>query len=258
MTTKLDVIPFQEPCKGIVELPGSKSISNRALLLSCFNSSVVTSLSNILKSEDVEIMIAALKGLGVNIKTNWADKTLKVEGCGGIAPVKEQNIQVGNAGTVARFLTAWLLIQKNSNYHLDGTLEMRKRPIRQLLECFKMGGISIDYKLEDGFFPFSIKTENFQCDEWSIDASKSSQILSSVMMISPLLSKKGIINFPTGTVSRPFLEITLNMIKSFSGDENFKCDVNDNRIEIYGSYLRKNNFKYEILDSSGQSHRVSV
>ena len=113
MTTQLDVIPFQKPCTGAVELPGSKSISNRALLLSCFNKSVVTTLFNILKSEDVEIMITALKSLGINIKTNWAEKTVSIEGCGGIAPIKEQNIQVGNAGTVARFLTAWLLIQKN-------------------------------------------------------------------------------------------------------------------------------------------------
>ena len=88
MVTQLDVIPFQKPCTGVIELPGSKSISNRALLLSCFNKSAVTTLFNILKSEDVEIMIAALKSLGVNIKTNWAEKTLSIEGCAGIA-VKE-------------------------------------------------------------------------------------------------------------------------------------------------------------------------
>ena len=78
-----------------------------------------------------------------------------------------------------------------------------------------------------------MKTENFHCEEWSIDASKSSQILSAVMMISPLLSNKGIINFPTGTVSRPFLEITRKMIKSFSGDERFKCEIFDDRIDIF-------------------------
>ena len=259
MVTQLDVIPFQKPCTGVIELPGSKSISNRALLLSCFNKSAVTTLFNILKSEDVEIMIAALKSLGVKIKTNWAEKTLSIEGCAGIAPVKEQNIQVGNAGTVARFLTAWLLIQKNSSYHLDGTLEMRKRPIRQLLQCFTTGGIKIDYKIEDGHFPFSMKTENFHCEEWSIDASKSSQILSAVMMISPLLSNKGIINFTTGTVSRPFLEITRKMIKTFSGDERFKCDISDDRIEIFGSYSRKNNFKYEIEpDATAASYFLTL
>ena len=67
-------------------------------------------------------MIAALKSLGVNIKTNWAEKTLSIEGCAGIAPVKEQNIQVGNAGTVARF-DRMAIDSKNSSYHLDGTLE---------------------------------------------------------------------------------------------------------------------------------------
>ena len=128
MMTEIQIKPFQTPCNGSVRVPGSKSISNRALLLSCFNRSTTTHLSGILKSEDVEIMIKALRSLGINITEDWSQNYLQVEACGGVSPVKHQNIKVGNAGTVARFLTAWLAVQEDASFIIDGSEEMRKDP----------------------------------------------------------------------------------------------------------------------------------
>jgi len=103
METVKEILPFTRPCNGSVVIPGSKSISNRALLLSCFSKNQVT-LRGVLKSQDVNLMIEALKKVGVDLDVNWNTQELKVQGCKGFAPIKKQNIEVGNAGTVARFL----------------------------------------------------------------------------------------------------------------------------------------------------------
>ena len=144
MNSILEITPFTNQCKGTVVIPGSKSISNRALLLSCFSGNNVE-LHGFLKSQDIELMITALKSVGIQINEYWEAEKVEVKGCKGIAPIKNQEIEVGNAGTVARFLTAWLATQKNSNYDFDGSDEMRERPIGQLLEFFQSGGVDVNY-----------------------------------------------------------------------------------------------------------------
>ena len=193
--TEIEIKPFQKPCNGSVLVPGSKSISNRALLLSCFNRSTTTHLRGILKSEDVEIMIKALRSLGINITEDWSQNYLQVEACGGVSPVKHQNIEVGNAGTVARFLTAWLAVQEDASFIIDGSEEMRKRPIGPLLESFIEAGVVVDYTGDQGFFPIKIETQKCTKTNWQVDASQSSQMLSALMMISPLLSLSSKISF---------------------------------------------------------------
>ena len=163
-------------------------------------------------------------------------------GCGGIMPQKNQALYVGNAGTVARFLTALLAIQEESSYTLDGSAEMRRRPIGQLLSLFQKGGVEVIYNQQHGHFPFTINTRNFNSNNWTVDATKSSQILSALMMIAPLLGRSKTINFPDGTVSLPFLSITKDMIKYFSGDPNFNCNVEDDHIKISAQYHRKEDF----------------
>ena len=124
------ILPFTKPCMGSVVIPGSKSISNRALLLSCFSQNQVM-LRGVLKSQDVELMIKALRKVGVSLDVNWDSNVLKIKGCKGLAPIKNQEIEVGNAGTVARFLTAWLATQKNSNYLFDGRVFFHSKQRRK-------------------------------------------------------------------------------------------------------------------------------
>ena len=258
MNSVLDIIPFKNGCSGEIIIPGSKSISNRALLLAAL-SNCRTTLSGVLKSQDVELMIKALKTLGIGIIENWAKNEVEIKGCGGNIPQKTEKLYVGNAGTVARFLTAWLAIQKNASYHMDGSLEMRKRPISQLLDLFQDGGVDVIYAKESGCFPFTLNTGSFDQDKWTVDATKSSQILSALMMIAPLCSANQSIEFPDGTVSLPFLGITRKMIEDFSGDSDFECKVDSDHISIKGKYLRNNDFHYEVEpDATAASYFITL
>ena len=131
----LDVIPFINRSKIGIKLPGSKSISNRALILAVLNQGPVE-LRGILDSDDVNIMLAALKDLGIKIR-DGNKSSIYIEGTGGKIPVKSTTINVGNAGTVARFLTSLLALQEGSQYILDGTEAMRKRPMGGLIKSLK-------------------------------------------------------------------------------------------------------------------------
>ena len=153
----IDIIPFSNKNKCKVEVPGSKSISNRALILAVLNDGVVE-LNGILHSEDVDIMLVALKLLGVKIEIKRENKSVTVYGCKGVLPVKKANINVGNAGTVARFLTALLALQEEGEYFLDGSLPMRVRPMGGLLNVLESHGANFEFKDEINCFPFTITT----------------------------------------------------------------------------------------------------
>ncbi|MEC8421410.1 MAG: 3-phosphoshikimate 1-carboxyvinyltransferase [Verrucomicrobiota bacterium] len=258
MNSTLDIIPFKNGCSGEIIIPGSKSISNRALLLAAL-SNCRTTLSGVLKSQDVELMIKALKTLGIGIIENWVKNEVEIQGCGGTIPQKTEKLYVGNAGTVARFLTAWLAIQKNATYHMDGSLEMRKRPISQLLNLFQDGGVDVIYAMESGFFPFTLNTNSFNQDKWMVDATKSSQILSALMMIAPLCSENQSIEFQDGTVSLPFLAITRKMMEDFCGDSDFECKIHCDHISIKAKYLRNEDFHYEVEpDATAASYFITL
>ena len=153
----IDIIPFNNKAKCEVEIPGSKSISNRALILAVLNEREVE-LKGILKSEDVDIMIAALQLLGVKIEVDNIKRSVIVQGCKGILPVKKAVINVGNAGTVARFLTALLALQEGGEYFLDGLPAMRVRPMSGLLNALEFHGTKFEFNNEINCFPFKMKT----------------------------------------------------------------------------------------------------
>ena len=258
MDSVLKIVPFQSKCAGSVSVPGSKSISNRALILAAL-SKCKTTLSGVLKSQDVELMVQALKTLGIETVENWSSREVIVNGCGGIIPEKKGDLYVGNAGTVARFLTAWLAIQEKASYNLDGSFEMRKRPIGQLLNFFQAGGVEVTYQNEHGHFPFSLKTSFFNSAKWKVDATKSSQVLSALMIISPLCSRNQTVEFQNGTVSMPFLNITKKMIEVFSDDRNFNCQIESDHLTLATEYLRKDEFKYEIeADATAASYFLTL
>lgn len=215
----LNIVPFTEPCSGYIKVPGSKSISNRALILATLCRSKIE-LSGILESEDVSLMRKALISLGVEITRGSQKNTLTVIGCGGDFPVKEQKIYVGNAGTVARFLTALLAFQKDGAYHLDGSKAMRKRPMNELIEALRKAGCHFQFHGEPGCFPFTIHSHGIQENSWKVDATKSSQVLSALLLISPLINPLMNFQYDGGIVSEPFIEITLEMMKSFSPKQN--------------------------------------
>ena len=130
---------------------GSKSISNRALILAALCETEVK-LQGMLESEDASLMKEALISLGVSVQSGQDSSTLTVRGCGGRS-VKNQRIEVGNAGTVARFLTALLALQKDGTYHLDGSDAMRVRPMKELLTALEKGVADSNSRVRKVAFP---------------------------------------------------------------------------------------------------------
>ena len=150
----LPIQPFTRPVRGEVVLPGSKSITNRALLLAALCDNPVT-LTGALFSEDTEIMAEALRQLGFVVREDAAQKTIYVEGRGGKIPAENATLHVGLAGTAARFLTALCAAAPSGVYRIDGVPQMRKRPMKGLFDALTNQGAEIVYLGEKGFPPSS-------------------------------------------------------------------------------------------------------
>ena len=237
----LDIIPFKIRNNLRVSIPGSKSISNRALILAVLNDGPVR-LSGILNSEDVQIMISCLKQLGINIDEDKNSNLLTVMGTSGVLPVRKAKLFVGNAGTVARFLTALLAFQVKGEYEIDGSEAMRKRPMGGLIEALKSHGAEFKFLATKNCFPFNIRCNGLTTNDWIVDASSSSQILSAILLIAPLILGVTQIRLSGNTVSKPFVSMTLQMMNKFSNSSTKKCIINNDTYEIPS-------FRYQFSES---------
>ncbi|GHC07728.1 3-phosphoshikimate 1-carboxyvinyltransferase [Cerasicoccus arenae] len=225
MSEALTIQPFTRPVRGRVTLPGSKSITNRALILAALSQESLT-LEAALFSDDTRIMANALRALGITVSEDEAGKTIFVNGCGGSIPNPEAEIYVGNAGTAARFLTAMLCLREGGVYRMDGSAPMRKRPMRGLLDALVThGAATVEYHGEPGFFPFTLRTNGVPGGELSVDASASSQILSALLMVAPLAKGPLTLTLAGETVSHPFIGMTLAMIEQFGIQPQGKSDT---------------------------------
>ena len=208
---KLPVKPFTSPVNGAVELPGSKSITNRALILAALCRDPVT-LRGALFSRDTEIMVKALRSLGFKINTSEKAKTIRVEGHGGMIPEAKASINVGNAGTAARFLPAMLCLKKRGVYALDGDEAMRRRPMKGLLDALRGLGAEIEFPKQRDHFPFILHTHSLRGGIIEVDASASSQILSAMMIVAAWAKDRLDVQRVGQTVSEPFVLMTAKMI----------------------------------------------
>lgn len=213
----LPVRPFIQPAHGEVILPGSKSLTNRALLLAALADGPVT-LTGALFSEDTHLMATALTRLGIAVTMNPAEKSIEVVGCGGKLPVESTEIFVGLAGTAARFLTALCAAAPRGVYRIDGVPQMRKRPMKGLFDALTSQGAEIRYLGEPGFFPVEIRAHGLRGGAVPIDASESSQMLSALLMVAPLAAAPLEIT-PVGGVRVPFVEMTGQLMADFAGIE---------------------------------------
>lgn len=203
--------PFTRPVRGSVALPGSKSITNRALILAALSPNTVI-LRGALFSRDTCIMVAALRALGFAVETDEAALTITIVGRGGEIPVREATIDVGNAGTAARFLTAFVCLRPDGVYRFDGDEAMRRRPIGALLEALASQGAAASAPS----FPFTLTTAGLRGGTVALDASESSQMLSALLMVAPHARTSLAVNLKGGTVSRPFVTMTERMIERFA------------------------------------------
>ncbi len=201
---------------GRIKLPGSKSISNRTLLLAAFSNGV-TDILDLLASDDTARMLEALSVLGV-IMEEIGDNNWRVTGNGGNVSVKQADLFLGNAGTAFRPLTAALAMSKG-NYTLSGIPRMHERPIGDLVDALAQAGAHIEYLGNKGFPPLKISPAQIKSDQSiKIRGDVSSQFLTALLMALPLTGQSFKIEVVGELISKPYIEITLNLMAKFGVD----------------------------------------
>jgi 3-phosphoshikimate 1-carboxyvinyltransferase len=201
---------------GSVLLPGSKSISNRTLLLAalCAGETVVRGL---LKSDDTDVMLAALESLGIGVEA-LGGSDYRVTGGGGRFPVTEADLFLGNAGTAFRPLTAVLALASGC-FRLSGVLRMHERPIGDLVDALAQAGANIGYLQNAGYPPLVISPCGApRAEAVSVRGDVSSQFLSALLMALPLLERSTRVEVVGELISKPYVEITLNLLRRFGID----------------------------------------
>ena len=217
--SSLYLVPSRD-ATGVVLLPGSKSISNRALLLAALAAGH-TQLAGLLDSDDTQVMRSALTALGVQVGALDGGQ-ISVAGCGGAFSERNTDIFVGNAGTATRSLVATLALaaKPGSEYRIDGVARMRERPIADLVEALTHMGAAIEYIGNVGFPPLSIRAGSIQIERpIPIRGDVSSQFLTGLLMALPLVTARGdtpaTIELVGELISKPYIEITLAMMRQF-------------------------------------------
>lgn len=201
---------------GAINLPGSKSVSNRALLLAALAQGT-TVLTNLLDSDDVRHMLNALKSLGVAYTLSEDRTRCEVVGQGGALKARnELELFLGNAGTAMRPLAAALCLGAN-NIVLTGEPRMKERPIGHLVDALRQGGAQIDYLEQENYPPLRLRG-GFRGGQVEVDGSVSSQFLTALLMTAPLASEDTSITIKGDLVSKPYIDITLHMMKTFGVD----------------------------------------
>jgi 3-phosphoshikimate 1-carboxyvinyltransferase len=209
----IQIGPFTR-AQGSIVLPGSKSISNRVLLLAALSTGTTT-LKNLLDADDTQVMRNALRQLGLSV-IDQADNVCVVEGCGGQFSVRDAELFMGNAGTAIRPLTAALAMQ-GGNYRLSGVARMHERPIRDLVDGLRQVGAKIDYELQEGYPPIQIFPADIQIkDIVKVRGDVSSQFLTALLMALPLVAVESVrIEVVGELISRPYIDITLKLMARF-------------------------------------------
>ncbi|HEY8857681.1 MAG TPA: bifunctional 3-phosphoshikimate 1-carboxyvinyltransferase/cytidylate kinase [Rugosibacter sp.] len=207
------VLPPLRTASGCVHLPGSKSISNRMLLLAALAEGT-TEIRDVLLADDTQVMLAALQKLGVGMAA-IDERTWRIKGCGGGFPIKAADLFMGNAGTAIRPLTAVLALS-GGHYYLSGVSRMHERPIGDLVDGLHQIGADVRYAGQDGFPPLEILPATTHLDgPIRLRGDVSSQFLSALLMALPLTGEEAVIEITTELISQPYVEITLNLMARF-------------------------------------------
>lgn len=211
-TEFLDIPPL-ESAQGTVRLPGSKSISNRVLLLAALCEGT-TAIHDLLDSDDTRVMLDALRSLGCSVRHDGP--ALQVTGLGGRAPAPHARLFLGNAGTAMRPLTAALAVL-GGDFELSGVARMHERPIGDLVDALRQLGCRIDYLGTDGYPPLRIHPPQLKLDApIQVRGDVSSQFLTALLMALPLVARHDVIIDVVGElISKPYIEITLKLLARF-------------------------------------------
>ncbi|MGY5615854.1 3-phosphoshikimate 1-carboxyvinyltransferase [Vibrio cincinnatiensis] len=240
---------------GEVNLPGSKSVSNRALLLAALASGT-TRLTNLLDSDDIRHMLNALKQLGVVYRLSEDKTECEVDGLG--KPFEQSQpleLFLGNAGTAMRPLAAALCLGQGE-FTLTGEPRMKERPIGHLVNALRQAGAQIDYLENEQYPPLRIRGKGLKAGQVSIDGSISSQFLTAFLMSAPLADGEVIINIEGELVSKPYIDITLHIMQQF-GVQVINHDYQQFVIPAGQSYVSPGHFLVE-GDASSASYFLAA
>ena len=208
----LDLAPIRR-IRGTVKLPGSKSISNRILLLAALAQGE-TRIRDLLESEDTQVMLDALRALGIACAEEGGH-TLRVRGAGGAFPVKKAELALGNAGTAFRPLTAVLALC-GGDYRLSGSARMHERPIADLVSALRQLGANIEYLGKEGYPPLAIHPAAIRTGgRVTVRGDVSSQFVTGLLIALPLTGIRTVLEVEGDLVSKPYVELTLNTLRRF-------------------------------------------
>jgi 3-phosphoshikimate 1-carboxyvinyltransferase len=213
----VEIIPLERPPNATIRVPGSKSITNRALVLAALSDPDRGSeLHGVLRSEDTEIMVEALKALGFRVETRWEDAIICVRRGPHVSPIpaREADLFVGNSGTTMRFLTAMVSLG-HGRYRLDGVARMRERPIEDLLAALRQLGVQAASERGDGYPPVVIASDGLTGGRVRLRGDVSSQFLSGLLMAAPLARRETMIEVEGPLVSIPYVSMTIRLMAQF-------------------------------------------
>lgn len=213
----LDLQPALQ-AKGAVRLPGSKSISNRILLLAALAGGT-TRIMDLLASDDTHVMLMALQKLGVKWEQLGESRNYVVHGADGAFPVHHADLFMGNAGTAIRPLTAALAVL-GGDYQLHGVSRMHERPIGDLVDALNAVGARIEYTGQPGYPPLHVRRGLLNAQRMQVRGNVSSQFLTALLMAAPLMAKEQPVTIDVvgELISKPYIEITLNLMRRFGVD----------------------------------------
>lgn len=213
MTEPYSVHPVSEPIRGTIRPPGSKSLTNRALIVSALAAGT-SRLAGALDSQDTRVMIDSLKRLGLNVEHDIDNAVVTMHGCGGTFPVNAAELWLENSGTSIRFLTA-LCALAHGRFRLDGNRRMRERPIGDLVQTLNQLGGDCRCELDNDCPPVVVVAQGLPGGTATVRSDLSSQFLSALLMVAPYAMKPIEIRIEGELVSEPYVDMTLGVMRQF-------------------------------------------
>ncbi|MEX1195733.1 MAG: 3-phosphoshikimate 1-carboxyvinyltransferase [Dehalococcoidia bacterium] len=225
---RITLTPFEKPFQATVTPPGSKSLTNRALVIAALAEGEAT-LSNVLFADDTEVMIEGLRALGYKLSANAKKGVVKVKGAAGEVPAAGGDIFCGNSGTTIRFLTA-LCALGHGSFRLDGNERMRERPIAELGMLLEELGAIVRYEGTTGYPPLVVEADGLPGGRAHFPSAYSSQYLSAVLMAAPYARDADVVvELGPGQTSWPYVEMTARLTALFGVNAWIARDPSDGR-----------------------------
>lgn len=216
MNDPLEITPGSDPITGTIRPPGSKSLTNRALIVAALANGPSV-LTGVLDSQDTRVMIDSLERLGLSVEHDRSGCVVHIEGCSGAPREPAADLWLENSGTSIRFLTA-LCTLGTGRYRLDGNARMRERPIAELVETLNRLGGRVECELKNGCPPVVVNAAGLPGGTTHVSGRISSQYLSALLMAAPAAGNPVTLHLEGELVSEPYVDMTLRVMEAFGVD----------------------------------------